>query len=47
MGFDHENDLDATFMERIEIEILGKMGMDVQYMDIKQNCAFHLDEGYG
>ena len=47
MGFDHENDLDATVMERIEIEILGKMSMDVQYMDIEQDGAFHLDEGYG
>ena len=31
LGFHHGNDLDATVMERIEIEILGKMGIDVQY----------------
>ena len=32
MGFDHQNDADATVMEGIETEILGKMGMDVQYV---------------
>jgi len=35
IGFDHENDLDAKVMERIEIEILGKMGIGVQYKEIR------------
>ena len=32
MGFDHEDDADATVMERIETEILGKMGINAPYM---------------
>jgi len=31
MGFDHENDKDAVLMETIEVEILGKMGIDSPY----------------
>ena len=33
MGFDHEDDADATVMERIETEILGKMGINAPYID--------------
>ena len=33
MGFDHEDDADATVMERIETEILGKMGIDAPYIE--------------
>lgn len=31
LGFDHERDLDATLMEGLETEILGKMGLDDPY----------------
>ena len=31
LGFDHERDLDATLMEGLEVEILGKMGLDDPY----------------
>ena len=31
MGFSHENDTDAVLMETIEVEILGKMGIDSPY----------------
>ncbi len=31
LGFDHERDLDATLMEGLEVEILGKMGIDNPY----------------
>jgi probable rRNA maturation factor len=33
MGFDHENDKDAVLMETIEVEILGKMGIDNPYRE--------------
>ena len=33
MGFDHENDKDAALMETIEVEILGKMGIDSPYRE--------------
>jgi probable rRNA maturation factor len=33
MGFDHETDADATVMERIETEILGKMGINAPYTE--------------
>jgi probable rRNA maturation factor len=33
LGFDHERDLDATLMEGLEVEILGKMGIDNPYRD--------------
>lgn len=33
LGYDHENDADATLMERIEVEVLGKMGLDNPYLD--------------
>ena len=33
LGFDHERDLDATVMEGLEVEILGKMGVDNPYRD--------------
>lgn len=33
LGYDHENDADATLMESIEIEILGKMGLSNPYVD--------------
>ena len=33
MGFDHETDADATLMERIETEILGKMGINAPYTE--------------
>ncbi len=33
LGYDHERDADATLMERIEVEILGKMGLDNPYRD--------------
>ncbi len=31
LGFDHERDLDATLMEELEVEILGKMGIRDPY----------------
>ncbi len=31
LGYDHIRDLDATLMERVEIEILGKLGIDDPY----------------
>ncbi|WP_170369737.1 rRNA maturation RNase YbeY [Ruegeria arenilitoris] len=31
LGYDHIRDLDATLMERAEVEILGKMGIDDPY----------------
>lgn len=31
LGFDHERDADATLMERLEVEILGKMGIADPY----------------
>ena len=33
LGYDHERDADATLMERIEVEILGKMGLPDPYRD--------------
>lgn len=33
LGYDHENDADAELMERLEREILGKMGVDDPYRD--------------
>jgi len=32
MGFNHEDDADATVMEGIETEILSKMGVNTQYI---------------
>lgn len=31
LGYDHIRDLDATLMEGVEVEILGKMGIDDPY----------------
>lgn len=31
MGYDHERDADATLMEGLETQILGKMGLDDPY----------------
>ncbi|WP_394154349.1 rRNA maturation RNase YbeY [Loktanella salsilacus] len=31
LGFDHEDDADATLMEGLETQILGKMGLDDPY----------------
>ena len=31
LGFDHERDADATLMEGLETQILGKMGLDDPY----------------
>ncbi|MEP3919568.1 rRNA maturation RNase YbeY [Ascidiaceihabitans sp.] len=31
LGYDHIRDLDATLMERTEVEILGKLGLDDPY----------------
>jgi probable rRNA maturation factor len=36
LGYDHERDADATLMERIEVEILGKLGIDDPY---KENAS--------
>ena len=33
LGFDHERDQDATLMEGMETEILGKMGIADPYRD--------------
>lgn len=33
LGYDHTHDADAGRMERLEIEILGKMGIDDPYRD--------------
>ena len=33
MGFDHKDAADATVMERIETEILGKMGINAPYIE--------------
>ncbi len=31
LGYDHVRDADATLMESLEVEILGKMGFDNPY----------------
>ncbi len=31
LGYDHERDGDAALMERLEVEILGKLGLDDPY----------------
>jgi probable rRNA maturation factor len=31
LGFDHDRDLDATLMERLEVEILGNLGLADPY----------------
>ncbi|SDW74572.1 probable rRNA maturation factor [Ruegeria halocynthiae] len=31
LGYDHIRDLDATLMEEVEVEILGKLGIDDPY----------------
>ena len=33
LGFDHERDEDATLMEGLETQILGKMGLDDPYRE--------------
>ncbi|MDO6588992.1 rRNA maturation RNase YbeY [Loktanella sp. D2R18] len=33
LGYDHERDKDATLMERLEVEILGKLGVCDPYRD--------------
>lgn len=33
LGYDHISDPDATLMERTEVEILGKMGIDDPYIE--------------
>lgn len=33
LGFDHERDRDATLMEGLETEILGKLGLPDPYKD--------------
>lgn len=33
LGYDHERDADATLMEGIEVEILGKLGLDDPYRE--------------
>ncbi|MEO1638871.1 MAG: rRNA maturation RNase YbeY [Pseudomonadota bacterium] len=33
LGFDHERDRDATLMEGLEVEILGKMGLPDPYKE--------------
>lgn len=35
LGFDHERDRDATLMEGLETEILGKMGIEAPYCQDK------------
>ena len=34
LGYDHKRDLDATLMEGLEIEILGKLGVNNPYKEI-------------
>lgn len=34
LGFDHERDRDATLMEGLETEILGKLGLSDPYRDV-------------
>ena len=34
LGFDHEDEADATAMEALEIEILGRLGVPDPYLDI-------------
>jgi len=31
LGYDHENDADATLMERLEIEVLATLGIESPY----------------
>ncbi|MBJ6372624.1 rRNA maturation RNase YbeY [Sedimentitalea arenosa] len=33
LGYDHVRDPDATLMERLEVEILGRLGLDDPYRD--------------
>ena len=39
LGYDHTTDPDADLMERIEVEILGKLGHDDPYSDTAANGA--------
>ena len=39
LGYDHTTDPDAELMERIEVEILGKLGYDNPYTDTAANKA--------
>lgn len=34
LGYDHERDADATLMEGLEVEILGKLGLPDPYRDV-------------
>ncbi len=34
LGYDHETEPDAALMERLEVKILGKLGLDDPYKDI-------------
>jgi len=33
LGYDHERDADAALMEQIEVEVLGKLGLDDPYKE--------------
>lgn len=35
LGYDHIRDPDATLMERLEVEILGRLGLDDPYRDTR------------
>ncbi len=39
LGYDHIRDPDATLMEQLEVEILGKLGYDDPYTEISANEA--------
>jgi len=41
LGYDHIRDADATLMERIEVDILGKLGIGDPYMETGATDASH------
>lgn len=41
LGYDHIRDADATLMERIEVDVLGKMGIGDPYKEIEAPDASH------
>ncbi|MDG1459780.1 MAG: rRNA maturation RNase YbeY [Pseudoprimorskyibacter sp.] len=43
LGYDHENDPDASLMERIETETLGKLGISDPYSNERRMAAPDID----
>lgn len=45
LGYDHVRDADATFMERLEVEILGTLGLSNPYEEQSEGATLHLEKG--